>query len=175
MDSPYKPAEFMRRLAHVGKDTEVFYWALILKPEVIEIGDGSRIDDYCRLEGGMGLKIGRYVHIASFASILGGGEAELGDCSGMAQGARVVTGSGHPCEEHFPLRMLEGDPYHRMRGRNVLGPYSFIAANAVVMPNVTVGEGAVVAAGAVATKDVPPWTVVAGVPARVIGERKKPK
>jgi galactoside O-acetyltransferase len=115
------------------------------------------------------------VHIASFASILGGGEAEMGDCSGMAQGARVITGSGHPCEEQFPMRMVEGDPYYRMRGRNVLGAYSFIAANAVVLPNVNLGEGAVVAAGAVATRDVPPWTVVAGVPAKAVGERRQPR
>ncbi len=175
MDSPYKPEDFMRRFARVGREVEVFRWALVLKPEVIEIGDGTRLDDYCRLEGGSGLRIGRRVHIASFASIFGGGRAEVGDFSGMAQGARVITGTGHPCEEQFPFRVLEGDPYHRMRGYSILGAYSFVAANAVVLPNITVGEGAVVAAGAVATRDVPPWTIVAGVPARVIGMRKRPE
>jgi galactoside O-acetyltransferase len=174
MESQYKSAEFMRRFARVGAGVVVFQWALILKPEVIEIGDGTRIDDYTRVEGGGGLRIGRYVHICSFASVFGGGEAEMGDCSGLGQGARVITGSGHPCEEQFPMRMIEGDPYYRMRGRCVLGAYSFVATNAVVMPNVTLGEGAVAAAGAVVTRDVPPWTVVAGVPARIVGERKKP-
>ena len=43
-----------------------------------------------------------------------------------------------------------------------------VGANAVILEGVTVGKGAVVAAGAVVTKDVPPYTVVAGVPARVI-------
>jgi acetyltransferase-like isoleucine patch superfamily enzyme len=175
MESVYKAPEFMRLLSRVGKNVVVFQWALILAPEVVEIGDGTRIDDYSRLEGGTGLRIGKYVHIASFASILGGGRAEVGDYSGMAQGARIITGTGHPCEEQFPLRVPEGDPYYRMRGVNVVGAYSFVAANAVVLPNVAVGEGAVVAAGAVATKDVPPWTVVAGVPARVIGDRKRPQ
>lgn len=45
---------------------------------------------------------------------------------------------------------------------------AWIGAGAMVMPGITVGEGAVVAAGAIVTKDVPPYTVVAGVPARVI-------
>lgn len=47
----------------------------------------------------------------------------------------------------------------------------FINLGAMVMPGVTVGEGAVVAAGAIVTKDVEPWTMVAGIPAKPIGER----
>jgi len=47
----------------------------------------------------------------------------------------------------------------------------WIGANVVVVPNVTIGAHAVVAAGAVVTSDVEPWTVVGGVPARVISRR----
>jgi len=169
----YKPAEFMRRFARVGKDVQIFYWALILKPEAIELGDSVRIDDYSRIEGGMGVRIGKYVHIASFASILGGGRAEIGDFCGIAQGARLITGMGHPFEDMFPVTLPSEDPYHRMRGKIVMGNYSFVAANAVILPNITIGEGALVGAGAVVTKDVPPWTIVGGVPARIIGKRKK--
>jgi acetyltransferase-like isoleucine patch superfamily enzyme len=50
----------------------------------------------------------------------------------------------------------------------------WLGARAMVLPGVTVGEGAVVAAGAVVTRDVEPYTVVAGVPARVIRERPGP-
>ncbi len=173
MESPYKSPEFMRQFARVGRGVQVFKWALILKPEAIELGDGVRIDDYTRIEGGMGLRIGKYVHIASFASILGGGQAEVGDFSGMAQGARLITGTGHPFEDQFPAVLPTADVYHRAQGRIVMGKYSFVAANAVVMPNITIGEGAVVGAGAVVTKDVQPWTIVAGVPAKVIGARAR--
>ena len=49
---------------------------------------------------------------------------------------------------------------------------SWTAAKAIVLPGVTVGEGAVVGCGSVVTKDVAPWTVVAGNPARVVGKRE---
>ena len=51
--------------------------------------------------------------------------------------------------------------------------WAWIATNAIVLAGVTVGEGAVVAAGAVVTKDVPPYSVVGGTPAKIIGERKR--
>jgi putative colanic acid biosynthesis acetyltransferase WcaF len=57
----------------------------------------------------------------------------------------------------------------------IIEDWAWIATNAIVLAGVTVGEGAVVAAGAVVTKDVEPYTVVGGNPAKVIGERKRQK
>jgi acetyltransferase-like isoleucine patch superfamily enzyme len=54
-----------------------------------------------------------------------------------------------------------------------IGDWAWIATNAIVLAGVTIGEGAVVAAGAVVTKDVPAYSVVGGNPAKVIGERKR--
>jgi acetyltransferase-like isoleucine patch superfamily enzyme len=52
-----------------------------------------------------------------------------------------------------------------------IGRDAWIGAGAIVLHGVTIGDGAIVGAGAVVTKDVPPYAIVAGVPARVIGER----
>ena len=54
----------------------------------------------------------------------------------------------------------------------VIGSDVWIGANAVITPGVRIGDGAVVGAGAVVTKDVAPYTIVGGVPAKVIGNRK---
>jgi len=54
----------------------------------------------------------------------------------------------------------------------VIEDYVFIGPRAIILPGVTIGKGAIVAAGAVVTKDVPPYAIVGGVPAKIIGERK---
>lgn len=57
-------------------------------------------------------------------------------------------------------------------GSIIIGNDVWIASNAVVLQNVSIGDGAVVAAGAVVTKSVPPYAIVGGVPARTIGTRR---
>ncbi len=54
----------------------------------------------------------------------------------------------------------------------VIGDYVWIGMRATILPGVTIGEGAVVMTGAVVTRDVPPFSVVGGVPARVITQRE---
>jgi len=169
----YKPKTFLARFARVGSGVQIFSQALILKPEVIELADQVRIDDFARIEGGRGVKMGKYVHMCSFASIYGGGQAEIGDYCGITQGARLITGSEHPTGV-----MTAAAPIHLRRtkiGKIVLEPHAFVGANAVILPDIHIGEGAVVGAGAVVTKDIPPWSIVVGVPARIVGRREKLK
>lgn len=66
------------------------------------------------------------------------------------------------------------DPYYSaVGGPVVIGDYAWISCNAIVLPGVNIGEGAVVAAGAVVTHDVEPYAIVGGVPAKKIAERTK--
>ena len=52
-----------------------------------------------------------------------------------------------------------------------IGDYVFVGPRAIILPGIKIGKGAVVAAGAVVTKDVPDFSIVGGVPAKIIGER----
>jgi maltose O-acetyltransferase len=54
-----------------------------------------------------------------------------------------------------------------------IGKYAWICSRAIILPGITIGEGAVVASGAIVTKDVAPYTVVGGIPAKRIGNREK--
>jgi galactoside O-acetyltransferase len=157
----------MNGFAKIGKDCKI-YNVLILRPEMVELGDGVRIDDWVKIEGGTGLRVGNYVHIASFASILGGGRTLIGNYAGIAQGARIITGRGHPFADHFPQKPPAGDPYDNERLFVQMHDYSFVAANAVILPGTVIGEGAVIGAGSVASGMIKPWTIYLGSPAKPV-------
>jgi len=94
------------------------------------------------------------------------GDIEIGDRVALAPGVTLVVTS-HP--NFSRLRELKGAyPFLEVQGRVVIRNDAWIGARAVILPNVTVGEFSVVGAGAVVTADVPPYAVVAGVPARVV-------
>ena len=142
-----------------------------IRREKITIGRGSRIDSFVKLEGGEGLTIGRYVHVASFAHIgIGGGITILEDFSAVASGGRIVSGSNmtdkstlSACAPAFMQRVE--------RKTTRIGRYACVFTNGVVLPGVTLHEGACLAAGGVATKDIPPWEIWGGVPARKLADR----
>lgn len=92
---------------------------------------------------------------------------KIGDSAVISRGAFLCT-AGHDIQS--PTRDLVAAPIE-------IGDFAWVAARAFVGPGVVIGEGAVVGACAVVTKDVEPWTVVAGNPARVIKKRtiKKPE
>ena len=54
-----------------------------------------------------------------------------------------------------------------------IGAFARVCSRSIILPGVTIGEGAIVASGAVVTKDVEPWAIVAGIPAKVIGHRER--
>ena len=105
-----------------------------------EIGDGTWIGAFTVIDGSGGLTIGAGCDISSGAQIYTHSSVR-----------RCVSGRSFPTVERAPVR---------------IGDHVFVGAGAVVSMGVTIGERSVVAAGAVVTRDVPPYTVVAGVPAR---------
>jgi acetyltransferase-like isoleucine patch superfamily enzyme len=154
-----------------GKQIRIYEWTRITEAQQISVGSHVVVDDFVFLQGGQRLTIGSYVHIASFASIVGGGTGLIGAFSGIASGARVFTGTdradgsgligpGVPDE----LRTVE-------RGHTELGQHVFVGANAVVLSNLTIGEGAVIGAGGVVTGDIEPWTINVGCPAKPVRSR----
>jgi len=90
-------------------------------------------------------------------------EIELGAYAIASQGAHLCGGTHDIDDPHFQL----------MTKPIVIGAYAWVAADAFVGPGVTVGEGAVLGARAVTVKDLEPWTVYAGNPARKIRQRMK--
>ena len=129
---------------------------------------GARIGRRCAIAAGAkiwapwNLTVGNYVAVANGAELYGVAPIVLGDHSTISQDAYICTASHDIASKSKPLVFKPV----------CIGSFSWVCARAIVLPGVTVGEGAVAGAGAVVTKDVAPWTVVGGSPAKVIGKRE---
>ena len=163
------------RLKYIGPNVKIYEMAKIVRPEVVGIGEGTRIDDFVFINGGNGVEIGQYNHIASFVSVVGGGKLITRDYVGIAAGARIITATHHYGDGRRISPLIPEEEQHLIRGIVTLEKDVFIATNAIVHPNVTVGEGAIIGSGGLVLKDVAPWTINVGVPVKVIGYRPKLK
>lgn len=108
---------------------------------------------------GKNIHIGRKVFINTGCTMQDQGGIYIGDGALIGHHATIVTLNHDPDPER--RGDLHPKPVH-------IGERAWLGANVTVLPGVTIGDGAVVAAGAVVTKDVPADTVVAGVPAKII-------
>lgn len=128
--------------------------------------------------------VGDYSYCDRYADIA---NAEIGKFANIASFVRIGP-TDHPMHRaslhHFLYRSpdywddeeIDGDFFaHRKSRLATIGHDSWIGHNAVIRPEVTIGDGAVVAASAVVTKDVAPYTVVAGIPAKPIRHRFAPE
>lgn len=169
--APWATQEYSRRVQwkSYGQGVNIFEPCVILKPEVISLGDGCRVDAFVKIAGGEGVTLGENVHLASFCHInAGSGTVVMGRGSGCA--SHVVICGGMTDIAMLATTPQDGNVAKRMV--TVIGQYVCIFAGAIICPGITIGDGAIVGAGSVVTKDVEPWTVVAGNPTRFIKMRE---
>jgi len=126
----------------LGRHSTIHMLARFYQPKNIRIGEGTIIGDHAVLDGRAPLTIGNHVDIASEVMIYNSQHD-------------IHTVDMRPIEKPVTIK-----------------DYVFIGPRAIILPGVTIGRGAVVAAGAVVTHDVEAQQIVAGVPAKVIGQRR---
>lgn len=120
----------------------------------IEIGDNTNIGDYAHITAarevriGNGVLTGRYVYISD---------------------------NNHGGSDEATLHLRPADRELLIKGPVVIGNNVWIGDKASILSGVTIGEGAIIACNAVVTKDVPPYSVAAGVPARIIKTAQEDK
>ena len=125
----------------IGQDSVVYNSCQIREPRRITIGDFTSIGDHCILDGRAGLTIGNSVNFSTGVWIWT---------------TQHQVNDPDFAEESAPVFVED---------------YAWLSCRTVILPGVRIGRGAVVAAGAVVTKDVEPYAIVAGIPAKKIGER----
>jgi len=163
-----------KRLKKCGNNVIIRPLTKIANPEVVVISDNAIIDDFTLLVGGKGMKIGRNTHIASFVSIIGGGTFELGDFAGISAGSRIITGS----DDFSGVSMTNPSIPEKYKpklhqGYVKIGKHAVLGTNTVVHPDVIIGEGAVTGSNTLVVKNLEPWTIYIGTPAREHRKREK--
>jgi acetyltransferase-like isoleucine patch superfamily enzyme len=143
------PFYFIRYLIYLGAGTK--------------IGGGSHLHMGTQFFDPSGVSIGRGTIIGQNAFLDGRDKLVIGDHVDLASDVMIYN------SEHD----VHSDDFHAVKAPVVISDYVFIGPRAIVLPGVTIGKGAVVAAGAVVTKDVPEFAIVGGVPAKIIGERQQ--
>lgn len=128
---------------NIAKSSQIDMGQYFLKPSQICLGEYSHINEGCILDARAGISIGNNVSISH----------------------RVVLMTG---SHNINSSVLE-----YVHSPIVVNDYVFIGVNATILQGITIGRGAVVCAGAVVTKDVPKYAIVAGIPAKIIGYRNE--
>lgn len=139
---------FFYRLSgmHIGTGSTIHTGVRFFEPYRIMIGEDTIVGEGAFLDGRAPLHIGNHVDIASEVMIYNSEHNVHAEHFAADEG--IITA---------PVRIED---------------YVFIGPRVIILPGVTIGKGAVVGAGAVVTKDVEPFSIVGGVPAKPIGERK---
>lgn len=143
----YIPSHFIRKRFYrmfgmnIGDGSFLYAGCEVRKPQSINIGEGSIIGHRNILDGRNGINIGNHVNFSTEVWI-------------------------------WTMQHDHSDPFFKtIGGPVVIEDYAWISCRTIILPGVTIGKGAVVSAGAVVTKNVAPYEIVGGVPAKVIGTR----
>jgi dTDP-4-amino-4,6-dideoxy-D-glucose acyltransferase len=140
----------------------------------IRLGNHVRIDDFCVLSSGVGgIELRNYIHIAVYCSIIGSGKVTLEDFSCLSSRVSIYSSS-----DDYSGRAMS-NPTVPQEFTNVnhadvkIDRHALIGSGSIILPGVTLHEGAAIGALSLVKKDCQAFGIYAGVPAKRIGDRKR--
>jgi acetyltransferase-like isoleucine patch superfamily enzyme len=169
----YGTGRFERnQFASIGENVVIEEGVLVFRPEKIRIGSNVYIGHNTVLRGydRNEMVIGDDTWLGQMCYINSAGGVEIGSRVGIGPCVKIMT-SQHREEGRAVPVLMSGLEFAGV----VVEDDGDIGIGAIILPGVRVGRGAIVGAGAVVTRNVEPFSIVAGVPARKIGERPQSK
>lgn len=164
---PFMTNEALSRLGlkHLGENVLISDKSSIINPEMLEIGDNSRIDDFCVISGNV--SIGRNVHIAIYCNVSGGSEGiTFDDFSGLAYGCHVFSQSDDYSGNTLTNPTVPAKYKNETKAAVVIGRHCIVGTATLIFPGVILGEGTAVGAASMVTKSTEEWSVYTGNPAK---------
>lgn len=164
----YTPENFLS----YGKDVIISDHAIIKHPQLCRIGNHVAIDN---VTFNTAVHIGDYIHIAPYVCIIGGKTVTVTfeDFTFVAAGTKIVAGSDDYTGLGLVSPVVPTEYRHIVFKDITFKRFAGCGVNCSIMPGVTLGEGAILGANSLATKDLEPWTIYVGSPARPVKARKK--
>jgi galactoside O-acetyltransferase len=148
--------------------------ALIFGAEHVTLGANVRVDAYAIITAGPGaVRIGDNVHIGAATHLFGTAGITIEDFANISSRVSLFSTNDDYTEGHLTNPMVP-DELRKVTAEPVtIGRHAIVGCGAIVLPGVVVGEGAAVGALSLVKRDVDPFTVVAGTPARQVGVRDR--
>lgn len=156
----------------IGKNVKISKQASIYNYEQIEIGDNSRVDDFCVISGKV--NIGINVHITPMCLVAGGDKGIIfEDFTTIAYGVQVFTQSDDYSGNTMTNSTIPDRYKNELKSAVLLEKYTIVGAGSVVMPGVILAEGTAIGAMSLVRKSTESWGIYAGVPVIRIRDRSK--
>jgi len=159
---------------HLGSGVQLSDKASVYGAARIEIGDDTRIDDFCVLSAGEGgIAIGRHVHVAVYTSLIGAGRIEIADFANLSSRVSVYSSNDDYSGESMTNPTVPAEYTNVTRQPVTIGSHVIVGSGSVILPGVTLQSGAAIGALSLVKSDCDTFGIYAGVPAKRIGDRKR--
>ena len=161
-------------IGSVGHNVRVSEHATIVGLKNISLGNNIRIDSHVVILSKQGfLSVGDNVHIEPLSSIVAHFDVIIGSYCTISHGVRIFTASADYSGDYFTNVFPDSKFQKPKTGSIVLKDHVIIGGNSVVMPGVTMDEGAAIGALSFVRNSIEGWSIYAGNPLKRIGNRKK--
>ncbi len=158
----------------VGNNARISRKASFYNPDKIFLADDVRIDDFCVISGGSGITIGSCVHVSAFVALYAGSGIAIGNACSISPFTAIYS----ECDDFSGNSLV--NPWHSrdfkpgyLAGKVILEDYVSVGSHCIVVPKVTLHEGAAILAHSLVLSDCEEWSIFCGIPAKKLNNRAK--
>jgi galactoside O-acetyltransferase len=152
-----------------GDDCMVHKTCILVNPEKLTLGTNVRIDAYCTISAGMGIRIGSNVHVAGYVSLFGGSLIDIGDYASIASGSKVFSVSDDVMGRGLVGPCVPNELRYLHAGMTVVQKHAVMAINSTLMPGAILPLGSTLLPNSVLLPlNTDPYSVLGGSPAKLL-------